>query len=104
MFDKKNGYKYIVKESEKPQKNTWDKVLAITMLVLAIAYLIMPIDYDRGVIGRLDDFFIFMTAFCYLYASFFSGSNLRVAMLLKVISCVFAMLGAFTLLALSLFM
>lgn len=103
MFDKKD-YKHIVKEGETPKNKTWSKILSIIYIILAVAYLIMPVDYDINIIGKLDDFFIFMSAFCYLYSSFFSASNLKVAMMLKVISCVFAMLGAFTLLALSLFM
>lgn len=55
---------------EKPRKNTTMRWLAVLFIILAIAYLIMPIDYDGPIIGFIDDFFVFMSAFCFMFSQF----------------------------------
>ena len=51
-------------------QNTSMKWLSAIFTILAIAYLIMPIDFDGPVIGFIDDFFVFMAAFCFAFAQF----------------------------------
>ena len=51
------------------------KWLSAIFIILALAYLIMPIDYDGPVIGFVDDFFVFMAAFCFAFAQFSRKAN-----------------------------
>lgn len=47
------------------------RIGAVVYILLAIAYLVMPIDFDRiGWLGYLDDFFLFMSAFTFLNGAF----------------------------------
>lgn len=46
------------------------KWLSAFFMILSVAYLIMPIDYDKSALGYIDDFFIFMAAFCFTFAQF----------------------------------
>lgn len=46
------------------------KWLSAFFMLLALAYLIMPIDFDGSIIGFVDDFLVFMAAFCFTFAQF----------------------------------
>lgn len=47
------------------------RAIGFILLVAAIAYIILPFDFDnKGVIGYIDDFLFFMAAFTLLRASF----------------------------------
>lgn len=47
------------------------RVVSVALLVLAIAYVVLPQDFDRmGWMGYIDDFFVFMAAFVFLQGSF----------------------------------
>ena len=52
-------------------KNTiFIRSVAVVLLIAAIAYIVLPLDFDsKGAIGYIDDFFIFMGAFTLLRAS-----------------------------------
>ena len=49
-------------------------ITEIAVLILAIAYIVIPYDMDKsGWYGYIDDFFVFMAAYLY----FFGGRNIR---------------------------
>lgn len=52
------------------KKNTTLKWLSAFFLLLAVAYIIMPIDFDGPIIGFFDDFFVFMASFCFTFTQF----------------------------------
>lgn len=46
------------------------RVLSILLLIGAIAYFIMPYDFDqKGWLGYIDDFFLFMATFVFFHGS-----------------------------------
>lgn len=53
------------------------KLLSILLLAIAIAYVVMPIDYDGPIIGYLDDFMLFMSAFLNMMRTFYSNTIVR---------------------------
>lgn len=73
------------------------KALAIAALVAAIAYIIMPIDFDGPIYGAIDDFFFFMAAFCYAQSQFISPQKVSACNMLKKIALIFVCLGILTL-------
>ncbi len=47
------------------------RVISVVLLVGAIAYIVMPYDFDSmGWMGYIDDFFLFMAAFTFFNGSF----------------------------------
>lgn len=47
------------------------RIAAVVYLLMAIAYVAMPFDFDRvGWMGFVDDFFLFMSAFTLLNGAF----------------------------------
>jgi len=46
------------------------KWLSAIFMILSIAYIIIPLDYDNSALGYIDDFFIFMAAFCFAFAQY----------------------------------
>ena len=53
------------------QKILIQRIIAVVLLILAIAYIIMPYDFDDlGILGYADDFFLFMAAFTYMQCTF----------------------------------
>ena len=77
----------------------YKKVLSIILFILSIIYVIIKVDFDTSLIGMLDDFFIFMSSFCYMYSQFLN-MKIRAAVLLKMVSLVLCFLGVATLLVL----
>lgn len=69
------------------------KILAIAVLVAAIAYIIIPIDFDGPIYGLTDDFCFFMAAFCYAQSRFINPGKVSARNLLKRIALIFACLG-----------
>ena len=54
-----------------PGKLKFTRIAAVVYLLMAIAYVAMPIDFDRvGWLGFVDDFFLFMSACTLLYGAF----------------------------------
>ncbi len=87
---------------KKDENALYHKTFSIFLFFLSIIYIIMPIDYDGTIIGMIDDFFIFMSAFCYMYAQF-NKNKLSAYMLLKMVSLIFCFLGTIAFLLLSFF-
>ena len=53
------------------QKTLLQRIIDVILLILAIAYIVMPYDFDDlGVLGYADDFFLFMAAFTYMQCTF----------------------------------
>ena len=77
------------------------RALSIMLLVAAIAYIIMPYDFDtKGWLGYIDDFFIFMAAFTFFYGNFLRADRWLIRRQLHMISLLFfimAMLWVFLL-------
>ncbi len=78
------------------------KIFSILILILSIVYIIVPIDYDGTIIGYIDDFMFFMSAFCFVYAHFVNNYSTSSGVLLKMFSVIFCFLGAVSLLLLAL--
>jgi hypothetical protein len=85
--------------NNKNDNTIYKKVLSIILFILSIIYVIIKVDFDTTLIGMLDDFFIFMSSFCYMYSQFLN-MKIRAALLLKMVSLVFCFLGVATLLVL----
>lgn len=92
--------RHVFDENEPTSKREFRflKLLSIVLLIAAIVYLICPYDYDIGVVGKVDDFFFFMSAFCFVYSQFIKQA--RVALIMSMISVVCCFLGAVWLLLL----
>lgn len=104
MAINKKVYRNIVDEDADGSKKKTSKLISIILFIISIIYLILPYDYDVNVIGRIDDFFFFMSSFTYMYSCFVDENRLRVSLMLKMLSAAFCIIGALTLFALSLFM
>ena len=95
-----NGRTIIEQTEVKKHKNKWLSLLSIILILIAVAYLIMPYDYDHNIVGKIDDFMFFMSAFCFLYSQFMSKYKVKAALILKMLSVVFVFIGALSLLLL----
>lgn len=93
--------KSVINDSINNKKDTllYKKLFSVFYFILSIIYVVVKIDFDETLIGMLDDFFIFMSSFCYIYAQFLKGS-VKAIVLLKLVSLVFCFLGVVTLLIL----
>ena len=66
----------IVKNSEaEAHKAKTHRILGVIAIIIAVAYIIMPIDFDGSWAGFIDDFFIFMAGFCYCTSQFSKHAN-----------------------------
>ena len=88
-------------ETNNKGKNTTMKWLSAIFIILALAYLIMPIDYDGPVIGFVDDFFVFMAAFCFAFAQFSRKANQIIRRQLYIFSISFMVLAILWIILLS---
>lgn len=79
--------------TDKQHKNTTLRWLAVLFILAAIAYLVMPIDYDGPIIGFIDDFFVFMSAFCFTFSQFSKKVNKLVRRQLYTFSISFLVLA-----------
>lgn len=93
--------KSVINDSINNKKDTllYKKLFSVFYFILSIIYVVVKIDFDETLIGMFDDFFIFMSSFCYMYAQFLNGS-IKAIVLLKLVSLVFCFLGVVTLLIL----
>ena len=106
MANIKNG-KGVVNESSDSNKNknkTTIRIMAVCAMVLALIYIVLPYDFDDTLIGRIDDFMLFMSAFCFVYSQFLSEVKARAKVLLNLMSLVFCVLWVIIYIALLLFM
>lgn len=70
------------------------KILAVAAVLAAVAYTIVPFDYDReGVLGYADDFFVFMAAFTCARAAFTMPAQKAVRRQLCMVAAVCLCLG-----------
>lgn len=76
------------------------KCIGVFALLLSIGYLMAKFDFDDTLMGRVDDFLFFMSAFCFMYAQFMSIKNVRAIVLLKFLSLIFLFFGTVSLVVL----
>lgn len=90
--------KSIIDESmnNKKENTVYKRVLSVLLFIISIIYVFIRIDFDDTIIGFIDDFFIFMSSFCYMYAQFLN-EKIRATILLKFVSLIFCFLGVITL-------
>ncbi len=82
-----------MKQNTQPNKSGITKWLSIFFMLLAVAYLIMPVDFDGTIIGYVDDFFVFMAAFCFAFTQFSHKMNTIIRRQLYTFSIVFLILA-----------
>lgn len=75
--------------------------LSLLLFLLSIVYIVMPIDYDGPIVGVVDDFLLFMSAFCFMYSQLLSPVKLVAKTMLKMISLIFLLLGVVWIMVLS---
>ena len=80
-----------------PHRSSLGITLSIIALIAAIAYIIMPADFDGPIYGIIDDFCFFMAAFCYAQSQLINPSKVTARALLKRFSIIFICLGLITL-------
>lgn len=71
----------------------WLKALAVFLLILSIIYIIVPIDFDGPIWGIFDDFFFFMSGFCFCQGQFLSSRKQHAKQPLNKVALVFLILG-----------
>lgn len=70
-FVNKNEYLDMKNESITPRKLKILRIVGFVYLLLAIAFVASPYDFDEvGWLGYVDDFFLFMSAFTFLNGAF----------------------------------
>jgi uncharacterized membrane protein YkvA (DUF1232 family) len=69
------------------------RIISLILVVLAIIYVIMPYDYDKGLLGYIDDFFVFMAAFTFSRSCFQRSERKFIKHQLDMISLVFICLA-----------
>ncbi|MBE6309880.1 MAG: hypothetical protein E7080_02350 [Bacteroidales bacterium] len=95
---KMNSFKYknVVNESiESSDKSKM--IISVILFILVIVYMFLPLNVGRNILGRIEDFFFFMAAFSYMYATFINNKNIRAVVLLKLCALLFCMFGAMSL-------
>lgn len=69
------------------------RIVGVVYMLLAIAYLVMPLDLDRvGWMGYIDDFFLFMSAFIFMNGAFQKAEHAFIRRQLFLLSAVFFVL------------
>ena len=69
------------------------RIVGVVYMLLAIAYLVMPLDLDRvGWMGYIDDFFLFMSAFTFMNGGFPKAERAFIRRQLFLLSAVFFVL------------
>ncbi|MDY3216685.1 MAG: hypothetical protein SO193_03565 [Sodaliphilus sp.] len=69
------------------------RIVGVVYMLLAIAYLVMPLDLDRvGWMGYIDDFFLFMSAFTFMNGAFQKAERAFIRRQLFQLSAVFFVL------------
>lgn len=69
------------------------KWLSVLLVLLALTYIIVPIDFDGHVIGFFDDFFLFMASFCYFVSQFTNVLQHKARKRLDMLAICFCILG-----------
>ena len=69
------------------------RVIGVLLVLAAIAYVIWPGDFDnKGLIGYVDDFMVFMAAFTFAHGSFQKPERRYIRRQLYMLSSLFALL------------
>lgn len=82
-----------INEEIMPEGQKSSKLVSVLLVVLALAYIIVPLDYDGPVIGYIDDSFLFMAALCYFICQFAEFVTPKTKRLLNMVSIIFSVLG-----------
>ena len=70
------------------------RVIGVLLVLAAIAYVIWPGDFDeKGLIGYVDDFMVFMAAFTFAHGSFQKPERRYIRRQLYMLSSLFALLA-----------
>lgn len=70
------------------------RVVGIVLVLAAIAYVIWGGDFDdKGIVGCVDDFMVFMAAFTFAHGSFQKPERRYIRRQLYMLSSLFALLG-----------
>jgi len=70
------------------------RVIGVLVLLAAIAYIIWTGDFDhKGIVGRVDDFLVFMAAFTFAHGSFQRPQRHYIRRQLYMIALLFAILA-----------
>ena len=78
------------------------RIVGVVYMLSAIAYLVMPLDFDRvGWMGYIDDFFLFMSAFTFMNGAFQKAERAFIRRQLFLLSAVFFVLCPIWLLVLT---
>jgi len=86
------------KQTNTPQRQgasviVW-RVVSVALLLAAIAYVVWTGDFDdKGIVGRADDFLVFMAAFTFAHGSFQRPERRYIRRQLYMIALLFAILA-----------
>ena len=84
-------------KQEIQEVGTWMKVclvIGVVLVLAAIAYIIWRGDFDeKGLIGYVDDFMVFMAAFTFAHGSFQKPERRYIRRQLYMLSSLFALLA-----------
>lgn len=70
------------------------RVLGVVLVLAAIVYIVVPVDFDsKGIVGYVDDFMVFMAAFTFAHGSFQRPERRYIRRQLYMLSSLFALLG-----------
>jgi len=70
------------------------RMLGVVLVLAAIVYIVVPVDFDsKGVVGYVDDFMVFMAAFTFAHGSFQRPERHYIRRQLYMLSSLFALLG-----------
>ena len=87
----------MVKKEDKVELNCGLKMcrmLGVVLVLAAIVYIVVPVDFDsKGVVGYVDDFMVFMAAFSFAHGSFQRPERRYIRRQLYMFSSLFALLG-----------
>ena len=87
----------MVKKEDKVELNCGLKmcrILGVVLVLAAIVYIVVPVDFDsKGVVGYVDDFMVFMAAFTFAHGSFQRPERHYIRRQFYMLSSLFALLG-----------
>lgn len=70
------------------------RVLGVVLVLAAIVYIVVPVDFDsKGIVGYVDDFMVFMAAFTFAHGSIQRPERRYIRRQLYMLSSLFALLG-----------
>ncbi len=70
------------------------RVIGVILVLAAIAYIVWRGDFDdKGLVGYVDDFMVFMAAFTFAHGSFQRPGRRYIRRQLYMLSSLFALLG-----------